>query len=335
MPQGNKGKVDIFNLSNLGENTNRKSKIAVCGIFIRITMENSSPSTSRKRQRAGETDLETESDLNDDQLLSLEENFNFSDTLVALRMMRAHFPRIEKVSVQPFILRSQLYSSVKDRTQVDRELEVFTEIVGQPLKPVFSEVTSLLLKASFSHSLRREGVLRTFKLSTGQDDHAIMFLDDYLSQIERVSKRLEPQKQEGLSVFEWFKEHVIHSKLDSSIGHEELRSLLSLRGKVKEEHISLLINAGLLTRQLIDPNMYWFAIPNIGSILKGLSQGRKELMSFLNRRKYKEMPMAALEKKRLRLSPLDMRFHLRDLLGSGHLKTVEGPTGLVVKVVKD
>lgn len=58
-------------------------------------------------------------------------------------------------------------------------------------------------------------------------------------------------------------------------------------------------------------------------------------MSFLNRRKYKEMAMASLEKKRLRLSPLDMRFHLRDLLGSGHLKTVESPTGLVVKVVKD
>ncbi|XP_019235116.1 PREDICTED: serine/threonine-protein kinase 19 isoform X2 [Nicotiana attenuata] len=240
-------------------------------------MENTSPSTSRKRQRDDEPEPEPEPELelNDAQFVTMEENFNFSDTLVALRMMCAQFPHIEKVSIQPFILRSQIYSSVKDRTQVDRDLE-----------------------------------------------------------IERVSKRLEAQK-EDISVFEWFKEHVIHSKLDPSIGHEELRSLLSLGGKVKEEHISLLINAGLLTRQLIDPNMYWFAIPNIGSVLKGVSQGRKELMSFLNRRKYKEMAMAALEKKRLRLSPLDMRFHLRDLLGSGHLKTVESPTGLVVKVVKD
>ncbi|XP_070052522.1 uncharacterized protein [Nicotiana tomentosiformis] len=237
-------------------------------------MENTSPSTSRKRQRDDEPEPELE--LNDAQFLTLEENFNFSDTLVALRMMSAQFPRIEKVTIQPFILRSQLYSSLKDRTQVDRDLE-----------------------------------------------------------IDRVSKRLEAQKLEDISVFEWFKEHVIHSKLDPSIGHDELCSLLSLGGKVKEEHISLLINAGLLTRQLIDPNMYWFAIPNIGSVLKGLSQGRKELMSFLNRRKYKEMAMASLEKKRLRLSPLDMRFHLRDLLGSGHLKTVESPTGLVVKVVKD
>ncbi|KAI3668014.1 hypothetical protein L6452_43085 [Arctium lappa] len=78
-------------------------------------------------------------------------------------------------------------------------------------------------------------------------------------------------------------------------------SLLSIGGKVKDEDISLLINAGLLTRQLIDPDMYWFAIPNIGSVLKGLTQGRKELLSLLNRKKYKEMMLAVLEKKRLRL----------------------------------
>ena len=64
-------------------------------------------------------------------------------------------------------------------------------------------------------------------------------------------------------------------------------------------------------------------------------QGRKELLSFLNRRRYKEMMLAPLEKKHLRLSPLDMRFHLRDLIGSGHVKTVHTPTGLVVRVSKD
>lgn len=64
-------------------------------------------------------------------------------------------------------------------------------------------------------------------------------------------------------------------------------------------------------------------------------QGRKELLSFLNRTKYKEMMLAPLEKKRLKLSPLDMRFHLRDLIGSGRLKTFHTPTGLVVRLVKD
>ncbi|XP_054789999.1 uncharacterized protein LOC129295447 isoform X3 [Prosopis cineraria] len=219
-----------------------------------------SSSKGKKRSRGEES-------AGADETPSLENDLTFSDTMVALRIMRAQFPQIEKLSVQPFILKSQLYSSVKDRTQVDRELE----------------------------SLKRDKVLRIFKLNTGQDDHAIMFLNDYLNQC----------------------------------------SLLSLGGKVKDSDISLLINAGVLTRQLIDPNMYWFAIPSIGSLLKGLAQGRKEIMSLLNRRKYKEMMLSSLEKKRLRMSPLDMRFHLRDLIGSGHLQTNSTPTGLVVRVSKD
>ncbi|XP_019105347.1 uncharacterized protein LOC104894724 isoform X5 [Beta vulgaris subsp. vulgaris] len=230
-----------------------------------------SSSADKKRKRVADSDFNSQIDnvdsFNDEEILSLEKSLTFSDTLVALRMMRAQFPKLEKVSVKPFILRSQLYSSIKDRTQVDRELEV----------------------------LKRDKVLRVFKLTTGQDDHAVMFLEDYIHQC----------------------------------------SLLSAGGKVKDEQISLLVNAGILTRQLIDPNIYWFAIPNIGSILKGISQGRKELLSFLNRRKFKEMMLSSLEKKRLRFSSLDMRFHLRDLIGSGHLQTFQSPTGIVVRVLKD
>ncbi|XVE77937.1 hypothetical protein DITRI_Ditri13aG0104300 [Diplodiscus trichospermus] len=262
----------------------------------------------KKRRREEEEGEEIEAGSSDaDRSLSLEQNLSFSDTLVALRIMRAQFPQIDKVAIQPFILQSQLYSSVKDRTQVDRELE----------------------------SLRREKVVRIFKLNTGQDDHAVMFLNDYLKQIEHFVKRMEERKTGDLEVFKWFKVHVIESKLEPSIEHQELCSLLSLGGRVKDEHISLLINAGLLTRQLIDPSMYWLAIPNVGSILKGLSQGRKELLSLLNRRRYKEMMLAPLEKKHLRFSPLDMRFHLRDLIGSGHLKIAHTPTSIVVRVSKD
>ncbi|KAI4349383.1 hypothetical protein L6164_009975 [Bauhinia variegata] len=264
-----------------------------------------SASRGTKRRREEETD-DDDDKTGTDQVPSLEDDLTFSDTLVALRIMRAQFPKIEKISVQPFILKSQLYSSVKDRTQVDRELE----------------------------SLRRDKVLRIFKLNTGQDDHGIMFFEDYLNQIDYFVKRMEDEKKGGCEVFGWFKTHVLDSKLESSIGHHELCSLLSLGGKVKDNHITLLINAGILTRQLIDSNIYWFAIPNIGSLLKGLAQGRKEIISFLNRRRYKEMTLASLEKKRLRLSPLDMRFHLRDLIGSGHLRTEQTPTGEMIRNIQ-
>ncbi|CAF2156592.1 unnamed protein product [Brassica napus] len=235
----------------------------------------------KKRRREEEEEVGCSHAANEDECFSLQDELTFSDTSVALRMMRSQFPRIDQASVPPFILQSQLYSSVNDRTQVDRELE----------------------------RLRRDKVVRVFKLNTGQDDHAIIFLDDYLNQVDRIAKRMEEKKQSDTDIFKWFKEHVLDSKLEPSIAHHELCSLLSLGGNVKDAHITLLINAGLL--------------------------GRKELLSLLKRKRHKEMFLAELEKKRLRYSPLDMRFHIRDLIGSGHLKTFQTTSGLVVRVSTD
>ncbi|XWS76241.1 hypothetical protein CRYUN_Cryun01aG0158400 [Craigia yunnanensis] len=141
---------------------------------------------------------------------------------------------------------------------------------------------------------------------------------------------MEERKQGDLEVLNWFTVHVIESKLEPSIEHQELCSLLSLR--VKDEHISLLINAGLLTRQLIDQ---WdvnicllYSIPSKFIAFKCFDS--PGLLAPMTVRRYKEMLLAPLEKKRLRLSPLDMRFHLRDLIGSGNLKTAHTPTGIVV-----
>lgn len=59
-----------------------------------------------------------------------------------------------------------------------------------------------------------------FKLGTGQDDRAIMFLDDHSTEIHFVVKRME--------VFEWFKTHVIDKKPDPSIDHRELVQIKSM-----------------------------------------------------------------------------------------------------------
>ncbi|XP_078439930.1 serine/Threonine-kinase isoform X2 [Wolffia australiana] len=267
-------------------------------------MADSSGLAGRKRFRDGEDEPAEE---NSDGTLSLGDSLTFCDTVMALRMMRAQFPKTNKVSVEPFILRSQLYSCIKNRTQVDRDLE----------------------------ALKKEKTLRLFKLNTGQDDHAIMFMDDYNKQIGAAAERLGKKGPDQVQVLEWFKLYVLGTKLDLSIEHNELCSLLSAGGKVRDEHVSLLVNAGFLTRQLVDPDMYWFSIPNVGSVLKGLSQGRKEVMGMLKRRAHGEMMMGVMEKKRLRFSPLDMRFHLRDLIGSGHLHTAQTPLGLVVRLAKD
>ncbi|XP_044382029.1 serine/threonine-protein kinase 19 homolog isoform X3 [Triticum aestivum] len=239
----------------------------------------SSSRGKKKRPRSPDGDA-TSSQGRTENSTSLEDNLIFSDTLIALQLMRTQFPKLEK-------------------------------------------------------SLKKDRVLRVFKLNTGQDDHAIMFMDDYLKQMESAVRRSTGKNKDGSEVFDWFEKYVLRSKLDVSIDHLELCSLLSHGGDARDKHITLLMNAGLLTRQLIDPNMYWFSIPSIGPILKGLSQGRKEVLSLLGRRKYKEMLLSSLEKTRLRLSPLDVRFHLRDLIGSGHVKTVQTPTGLLARMSTD
>lgn len=139
--------------------------------------------------------------------------------------------------VQPFILQSQLYSSVKDRTQVDRDLEVlfldlcYCFLIGYqyitmfywnntffsvfalisrntmltcsflslttirdsilwPKENLNSKKCFLVITMSLKNewllilqSFKKDKLLRIFKLSSGQDDHAIMFMDDYLKQV--------------------------------------------------------------------------------------------------------------------------------------------------------
>jgi len=231
-----------------------------------------------------------------------------SDTKIALELMRAQFPKIEKVTVRPFVLRSQLYSSVNDRTLVDRELE----------------------------RLKLERVIRIFKLNTGQDDYAIMFMADYLAQID-VSKTRLAKKHcvEDMAVFDWFVNYVLPSHADAGITHSKFVELLSEGGDVEDRHISLLMNAGLLTRQLVDSTAYWLAIPNVGFLLKSLTSGRKEIVSFLSRRKYREMLQVPLERRRLQYSVLGMRFHIRDLLGLGQIHVMPSPSGPIIRLSRD
>ncbi|XP_024539080.1 serine/threonine-protein kinase 19 [Selaginella moellendorffii] len=85
-------------------------------------------------------------------------------------------------------------------------------------------------------------------------------------------------------------------------------SLLSRGGKTTDKQISVLINAGFL--------------------------GRKEVTQLLRKRQSKEALLSVLEKRKLRSSSLGMRFHLRDLLGSSVLVSVETTSGALIRLAK-
>lgn len=42
-----------------------------------------------------------------------------------------------------------------------------------------------------------------------------------------------------------------------------------------DQHVSLLLNCGLLTRHMTQKDTYWFALAGIGPLIKSVVKGRK------------------------------------------------------------
>ena len=57
-------------------------------------------------------------DVNDDDLGEVPD-----DTMAAVLLLKSHFPKLKQKDVPPVALRSQIYSVVRDRTVVDRQLD--------------------------------------------------------------------------------------------------------------------------------------------------------------------------------------------------------------------
>lgn len=60
----------------------------------------------------------------------------------------------------------------------------------------------------------------------------------------------------------------------------------------------------------------------------------QELLGFVARRQHSQILVKQLEKKKLVRSALGLRFHLRDLLGSGSIRQLQTPSGALVRVAK-
>lgn len=229
------------------------------------------------------------------------------DTLVALRILLLRFPSLPQVCLGPFALRSQLYPTVTDRSCVDQQLE----------------------------ALKHANTVRVFHLTTGADDQALMLMSAYRRQVEIAEQQMETKHPPKVTaVFPRFLSHVVMRRASEGITHRELIDLLGggEGWEVEDSHVTALIQAGLLVRQGMNSDYFYFAMPNVGRHLRMVVQGRRELMGFCSRRKRGEILRYDLMGRRLLTSQLGMDFHLRDLLGTGLLRSEECTLGSVIRV---
>lgn len=149
----------------------------------------------------------------------------------------------------PFALRSQLYPTVTDRSCVDQQLE----------------------------ALKHANAVRVFHLTTGADDQALMLMSAYRRQVEIAEQQMATKHPpEVTAVFPRFLSLVVMRRASEGIAQRELVALLGGEGwEVEDAHVTALIQAGLLVRQGMGSDYFYFAMPNVGRHLRMVVQVRK------------------------------------------------------------
>lgn len=131
-----------------------------------------------------------------------------SDTKTALRLLHSLFPT-EKFErrLPPIIMKHQLYSIIKNKTEADRQLNELTNC----------------------------GEIRLFHLGAEADDLCIVFTEDYKKHVKRLN--------ENNPFIDRFLETLISECPDISLN----KDVLAERFNIKEEEISELFKASVLT----------------------------------------------------------------------------------------
>jgi len=247
----------------------------------------------------------------DDDLL---EAASITDTEAAFHSNASKFPYTTFPNTPPIVLVSQLYHSVSNRSDVDKELE----------------------------QLYRASKLRIFKLLSGKNDYAVVKKDDYMNGIRKAQEKFE-----NATVFDKFIENVLSKHFDVYISKSTLISLLckdkmgnkeNFDGKKierptgeEEAAITALVNSGLLLTQNADNFM--FCVPNAGSFVASLVKGRKEIISILKRQKFKELLLSDLQIRKLRYSSLSVDFLIRDMIGLSIVESLPTTNGNLIRLI--
>ncbi|XP_048465320.1 serine/threonine-protein kinase 19 isoform X1 [Rhincodon typus] len=218
-----------------------------------------------------------------------------NDTKSALIFLASLFPRkLFDDSLPPIVLKHQLYSIVKDKTTVDRQL----------------------------NELKDLGHVRIFQFGFDTDVFGIVFTEDYRSKVLAATAM-----KETASTVQRFLDTVLNSCTDIGFNKDKMLKEFSFH----DQEITQLVNAGLLTVR--DVGSWWLAIPGAGRFVKYFVNGRKAVLRMIRKSKYNEVLQSDLEARKVTSTvKLGIQYHVHDIVGAELVKCIPTTTGTLLRL---
>ncbi|XP_051877630.1 serine/threonine-protein kinase 19-like isoform X2 [Pristis pectinata] len=218
-----------------------------------------------------------------------------NDTKSALIFLTSLFPRkLFDDSLPPIVLKHQLYSIVKDKTTVDRQLNEMKDL----------------------------GAVRIFQFGFDMDVFGVVFSEDYKSRVLAATAT-----RESAATVQRFLESVLNSCMDMGFTKDQLLKDFSFR----DQEITQLVNAGVLTVR--DVGSWWLAIPGAGRFVKYFVKGRKTVLGMIRKSKYNEVLQSELEARKVTSTvKMGIQYHVHDIVGAELVKCIPTASGTLLRL---
>jgi len=272
------------------------------------------------------------------------ETFEFTDTHTAMLKIRQEIANSilncrhkMKFFFPPIILKHVIYneSIVKEqnRTQIDiiinemiEKNEVRQFFIDRTMyRDIFGYVFTKDLKENLWDIYRKHlANLENSAKDKCDEENERTVLPYFKNKKLDDSKKMlsEPEKKRMHKTVNDFLEKVLKQRKEPFIEKTQLSELLFLSSEavprhVQEQQITLLVTLGTLT--IRDESSFYFSIPNLAQYMTYLMDGRKEILSTLRRKQFKEIMLNTLLQIPLRNSIFSPMFHIRDMVGDGEI----------------
>ncbi|KAN0032197.1 hypothetical protein ACTFIV_006074 [Dictyostelium citrinum] len=208
--------------------------------------------------------------------------------------------------------------------------------------------------------LKKKGTIRLFQIATSLNDYCIIITTDYINNIESLKienttipnkikpetltnnmKNSSPIKSAPIDtillnrseILDLFIKRLIPNFNEVSITRTKLFQILSINDKHQQENIiTHLVQCGLLLQK--DDCTFTFSVPGAGGFFLNLMKGRKEILSNIQRLKYKEILKKDLLNKKLKYSNVQIQLLIKDLLGLNKIKIIPTTQGELIRCVQ-